>query len=113
MRYLKFTNSDLLKPWHSNLALLAQSEEAWGAAKPAAHRLVITPRHDERGGSHGCPLCPANLCKGQELEALRAAHPYRTIVYAGDGANDLCPSLALSPSDVVLARKVWNPERNP
>ncbi|KAL0039408.1 hypothetical protein WJX79_007128 [Trebouxia sp. C0005] len=63
------------------------------------------PRHDWTVSSHGCPLCPANLCKGQELEALRAATPYQHIVYCGDGANDLCPALALAPGDVVLARK--------
>jgi hypothetical protein len=46
------------------------------------------------------------LCaQGQELEALRRAQPYQKIVYCGDGANDLCPALSLTPSDVVLARK--------
>ena len=29
-------------------------------------------------------------------------------MYCGDGANDLCPALALAPGDVVLARKVCN-----
>lgn len=46
------------------------------------------------------------MVQGQELEALRAATPYQHIVYCGDGANDLCPALALGPTDVVLARKV-------
>ena len=44
--------------------------------------------------------------QGQELEALRAATPYQHIVYCGDGANDLCPALALASTDTVLARKV-------
>ena len=48
------------------------------------------------------------LLQGQELEALRAATPYQHIVYCGDGANDLCPALALAPGDVVLAREVRN-----
>jgi hypothetical protein len=76
------------------------------SGKPAgSHRLVIEPRHDaEVCGAHGCRLCPANLCKGRELAALRAAHPDRRIVYCGDGANDLCPALALGPQDVLLAR---------
>lgn len=76
------------------------------SGKPAgSHRLVIEPRHDaEACGTHGCHLCPANLCKGRELAALRAAHPGRRIVYCGDGANDLCPALALGPQDVLLAR---------
>ena len=46
------------------------------------------------------------LAQGQELEALRAALPYQRVIYCGDGANDLCPALALSSSDVVLARQV-------
>ena len=46
------------------------------------------------------------LAQGQELEVLRAALPYQRVIYCGDGANDLCPALALSPSDVVLARQV-------
>ena len=33
-----------------------------GAMAAAAHRLVIEPRIDE-SASHGCQLCPANLCK--------------------------------------------------
>lgn len=43
--------------------------------------------------------------QGQELENLRRQHPYQRIVYCGDGANDLCPALSLTPSDVVLARR--------
>ncbi|KAA6419636.1 MAG: CTD small phosphatase 2-like [Trebouxia sp. A1-2] len=80
------------------------SDAAAGKAA-ASHRMVVQPRHDWTVSSHGCPLCPANLCKGQELEALRTATPYQHIVYCGDGANDLCPALALAPGDVVLARK--------
>ena len=29
----------------------------------ASHRMVIQPRHDWTVSSHGCPICPANLCK--------------------------------------------------
>lgn len=76
------------------------------------YRLVVDPRHDYRKhGSHGCPLCPANLCKGRELDAMRAAVPRRKVVYAGDGANDLCPALCLGPEDVVLARAGYPLER--
>ena len=42
--------------------------------------------------------------QGQELESLRRDLGYQRIVYCGDGANDLCPALALTPSDVLLAR---------
>lgn len=30
---------------------------------PASHKLVVQPRHDYTQSSHGCPMCPANLCK--------------------------------------------------
>ncbi|EFN52947.1 hypothetical protein CHLNCDRAFT_137320 [Chlorella variabilis] len=94
------------------------SSTSAGAGKPpaapaVAHRLVIEPRHDHRAcGSHGCSLCPANLCKGAELAALRASAPRaRRVVYCGDGANDLCPCLGLGPQDVVLARAGHDLER--
>ena len=78
---------------------------AAAASKPPlapTQRCVVEPRHG--GAPHGCPLCPSNLCKGRELAALRAAAPGQRVIYAGDGANDLCPSLSLGPDDVVLAR---------
>ena len=49
-------------------------------------------------------MLPTLPPQGQELEALRRAQPYQRVVYCGDGANDLCPALSLTPSDVVLAR---------
>lgn len=50
------------------------------------------------------PFSPA-LLQGRELAALRAASPPgRRVVYAGDGANDLCPALSLRPGDVLLCR---------
>ncbi|KAK9868326.1 hypothetical protein WJX84_003439 [Apatococcus fuscideae] len=75
-------------------------------SKQASFRLQITPRWEaEQRAAHGCPICPSNLCKGQELEVVRTASPFKRIIYCGDGANDLCPCLALLPSDHVLARK--------
>jgi hypothetical protein len=84
----------------------------------ASYKLVVQPRHPATAAPHGCPLCPANLCKGAELNRLRhggrgAAHEqhlctasrsYGRIVYCGDGANDICPALTLGSNDVVLAR---------
>jgi RNA polymerase II subunit A small phosphatase-like protein len=89
--------------------------------KASGYRLVIQPRHPESSAPHGCPLCPANLCKGTELHRLRygagaaaasnggqqqplCSSSYGRIVYAGDGANDICPALSLGENDVVLAR---------
>ena len=47
-------------------------------AKPASHKLVVRPRFDYQHGSHGCPLCPANLCKvgriGQRHPLLAGWH---------------------------------------
>ena len=34
-----------------------------GGKEAASHRMVIQPRHDWTVSSHGCPICPANLCK--------------------------------------------------
>lgn len=36
--------------------------QAVGAQEAAAHRLVVNP-HTPPSSPHGCPLCPANLCK--------------------------------------------------
>lgn len=85
--------------------------------KPSSYRLVIQPRHPESSAPHGCPLCPANLCKGSEVHRLKygagasngqqqalCSSSYGRIVYAGDGANDICPALALGENDVILAR---------
>jgi hypothetical protein len=45
-------------------ASAAGAGKAGGAPRAASHRLAVHPRHDaDAAGSHGCPLCPANLCK--------------------------------------------------
>lgn len=69
--------------------------------RSSSHRLVIRPRRPE---PHDCPLCPSNLCKGEEVVAIQRSGAYARIVYAGDGANDICPALTLKQGDVVLAR---------
>ena len=68
----------------------------------AVHSLSCERYHSACHRSEGLGL----MVQGQELEALRAATPYQHIVYCGDGANDLCPALALASTDTVLARKV-------
>ncbi|KAI8462493.1 MAG: hypothetical protein J3K34DRAFT_462905 [Monoraphidium minutum] len=73
--------------------------------RSSCHRLVVAPRRGPAAGPHGCPLCPSNLCKGDEVAALSAASCYRRVVFAGDGANDICPALRLGPADAVLARR--------
>ncbi|GBF88218.1 CTD small phosphatase [Raphidocelis subcapitata] len=69
--------------------------------RSAAHRLVVRPRC---AAPHGCGRCPANLCKGAEVAGLLAGAGYPRIVFAGDGANDVCAALALRETDAVLAR---------
>lgn len=83
---------------------------AGGAAAPppqrsAPHRLVVRPRRGLGAAPHGCPLCPANLCKGEEVAAILKAREYRRVVFCGDGANDICPALSLTAADAVLARR--------
>jgi len=84
-------------------------KQQWGMAHSnpgTSHRLVITPRHGQEAGSgHGCPLCPHNLCKGQELDHLRQELGYKRVIYCGDGANDICPTLRLLEGDVVCVRR--------
>lgn len=77
----------------------------------ATSRLVVYPRHPWSRPPHGCPYCPANLCKGYELQQLRAERPYASVIYAGDGANDLCPALRLGSNDYVLARRGFTLEK--
>lgn len=74
-------------------------------ASTSHHKLVIQARHGAQCSAHGCTFCPENLCKGAEVRAIQQAGTYRTIIYAGDGANDICPALALGPGDWVLARQ--------
>lgn len=100
------------------LGISSTSSGSSSSSKGSGYRLVIQPRHPESADSHGCPLCPANLCKGSELHKLRygagtgqqqalsssSSSSYSKIVYAGDGSNDICPALSLTEHDVVLAR---------
>jgi hypothetical protein len=93
------------------------SSSSAGGSSPnsssSSFKLVIQPRQPH---SHNCPLCPSNLCKGREMAQLlqqqrkaaagsaAACSTRGRVVYAGDGANDICPALALGPDDVVLAK---------
>lgn len=43
-----------------------------------------------------------------ELRKLREQRPYKKIIYLGDGANDLCPSLQLREDDLVFARRGYD-----
>lgn len=48
----------------ADLASAMSGGKPGAAVRPASHRLVVQPHFPyEAGVSHGCKLCPANLCK--------------------------------------------------
>ncbi|XP_039990927.1 probable phosphatase phospho1 isoform X2 [Xiphias gladius] len=76
------------------------------ASFDATGRLVLLPFH-----SHSCSRCPDNMCKQVILrdylacrEKERGGAPFQKVFYIGDGANDICPSLALGPGDTAFPR---------
>ena len=54
-----------------------------GHPAECSQRLVIHPRHNVGAGPHNCPMCPANLCKVQDL------HRHMNGVWARDCACHL------------------------
>ncbi|KAL6996355.1 3'(2'),5'-bisphosphate nucleotidase [Sarracenia purpurea var. burkii] len=79
-------------------------------------RLRIFPYHDFHSSSHGCNLCPPNMCKGLVMERIKASvaeegKKKKKFIYLGDGAGDFCPTLKLGEDDYVMPRKnypVWD-----
>ncbi|KAG9267246.1 putative phosphatase phospho1 [Astyanax mexicanus] len=69
-------------------------------------RLVLLPFH-----AHECTQCPENMCKQVILRdylARRASErgkPFQKVFYIGDGANDICPTLALGQKDTAFPRR--------
>ncbi|XP_028287120.1 probable phosphatase phospho1 [Parambassis ranga] len=77
------------------------------ASFDASGRLVLLPFH-----SHLCSCCPDNMCKQVILRDYLAARQkerggarFQRVFYIGDGANDICPSLALGPQDTAFPRR--------
>ncbi|KAL8250093.1 hypothetical protein R6Q59_033786 [Mikania micrantha] len=76
-------------------------------------RLRILPYHDFHKSSHGCSLCPPNMCKGQIIERIQSTFKSENntkMIYLGDGSGDYCPSLKLREGDYMMPRKdypVW------
>lgn len=63
--------------------------------------LQIRPYHQQTD----CPLSSVNLCKGQVLcDFLQERKEYQHCIYAGDGRNDVCPSLRLTGLDLACPR---------
>ncbi|XP_015889132.4 thiamine phosphate phosphatase-like protein [Ziziphus jujuba] len=78
-------------------------------------RIRILPYHDLSLPSHGCNLCPSNLCKGLVIDQIQACASEsgtgRRIIYLGDGNGDFCPTLRLEKGDYIMPRKnfpLWN-----
>ncbi|PIA39864.1 hypothetical protein AQUCO_02600371v1 [Aquilegia coerulea] len=76
-------------------------------------RLRILPYHDFNISSHGCGICPPNMCKGPVVERIMAsalADGKKRFIYLGDGKGDFCPSTKLREEDFMMPRKdypVW------
>ncbi|XP_022147549.1 thiamine phosphate phosphatase-like protein [Momordica charantia] len=70
-------------------------------------RLRILPFHDN-STSHGCNLCPSNMCKGLVIDQIRASKSVNhKFIYIGDGRGDFCPTLRLEEEDHVMPRKLY------
>ncbi|XP_020228584.1 inorganic pyrophosphatase 2 [Cajanus cajan] len=70
-------------------------------------RLKICPYHDYLKSSHGCNLCPPNMCKGLVIERIQnslEAAGKKKVIYLGDGSGDFCPSLKLKDGDYLMPR---------
>ncbi|GAB4842441.1 hypothetical protein Ancab_012413 [Ancistrocladus abbreviatus] len=68
-------------------------------------RLRIFPYHDFTNFSHGCNLCPPNMCKGLVIERILSEEGKKKFIYLGDGSGDYCPSLKLRAGDHLMPRK--------
>ncbi|XP_022964399.1 inorganic pyrophosphatase 2-like [Cucurbita moschata] len=72
-------------------------------------RLRIRPIHEFHESSHGCNLCPPNMCKGIIMERIQASlmldGKKKKVIYLGDGSGDYCPSLKLGEGDFLMPRK--------
>ena len=60
-----------------------------------------------------CSLSTVNLCKGQILETyieerMKLNVNFTHVVFIGDGQNDFCPSMRLSPKDFVFPREGYS-----
>lgn len=56
--------SSLVRPFLGKAAAAADGKFARAGLRAASHRLHVHPRFPyDSGESHGCKLCPANLCK--------------------------------------------------
>ncbi|XP_030019030.1 probable phosphatase phospho1 [Sphaeramia orbicularis] len=102
-------NMYFIKTWleHAGVCHLFRKIFTNPASFDASGHLVLLPFH-----SHSCSRCPDNMCKqvilreylaGRQKE--RGGASFQRVFYIGDGANDICPSLALGPRDTAFPRR--------
>ncbi|XWS26397.1 hypothetical protein CRYUN_Cryun26dG0028800 [Craigia yunnanensis] len=73
-------------------------------------RLRVSPYLDFESSSHGCNICPPNMCKGLIIERIQAsvsATRKKRFIYLGDGTADFCPGLKLREDDFLMPRKYF------
>ncbi|KAG8446810.1 hypothetical protein GDO86_014317 [Hymenochirus boettgeri] len=81
-------------------------------------RVISNPTKAEKNGyltlgpyhTHTCLKCPANMCKRKILTEYLAERSqdgvaFEKVLYVGDGANDFCPSVLLTYTDIAFPRK--------
>ncbi|XP_075033298.1 phosphoethanolamine/phosphocholine phosphatase isoform X2 [Mixophyes fleayi] len=81
-------------------------------------RVISNPTNVEKSGyltlgpyhTHSCSQCPANMCKRKILteylnERSQEGVTFENLLYVGDGANDFCPSVVFTSTDVAFPRK--------
>jgi pyridoxal phosphate phosphatase PHOSPHO2 len=112
LRIVSDANSFYIKTILENYDLLQYFSEIH--TNPASvdndGRLRIFPYHSYTVASHGCELCPPNMCKGAIVDGIQRCFPpesNKRFIYLGDGRGDFCPSLKLGSEDHVLARQEY------
>ncbi|XP_050217979.1 thiamine phosphate phosphatase-like protein [Mercurialis annua] len=74
----------------------------------ADNRLRISQYHHSKSFSHGCTICPPNMCKGLVIDKIRASisdGEGKCMIYVGDGTPDICATLKLGQGDFVMPRE--------
>ncbi|XP_044154192.1 phosphoethanolamine/phosphocholine phosphatase isoform X1 [Bufo gargarizans] len=83
-------------------------------------RVISNPTSVEKNGclsigpyhSHSCLQCPKNMCKRKIVseylnERSQERVKFESLLYVGDGANDFCPTVIFSSTDVAFPRKSY------
>lgn len=100
---LSGANTLLINAYLSNIGLkdVFKAIVANNAHFDDCGRMRVTPYH-----IHQCQRCN-DLCKGTVLKEILMKGNYKRVVYIGDGANDVCPTMCLSKDDHVVARELF------